>query len=288
MCGAISKKKKPHSRIRRIVGGINAKKGAWPWVVAIKAMSGMTACSGVLIAPSWVITAAHCFKRFTDPMFWRVRIGEYDLSRYDGTERDIVLRKIFWPRDYQIEFNSRSHSGSYNATKYRHDIALIQLDEELVLDGMDTNTICLPSLSPDYMYTEEMDDDFRIYNENADCWVTGWGLLKDNATTGILQQAQGNVISGPACEQMWNKNIDDNMVCFGDGNKGPCTGDSGGPLMCQKEGQYFLVGVVSWGTEGCSRTGYPSVFTRIWSYMEWIREVITITEEEDLEPLPEP
>lgn len=43
-------------------------------------------------------------------------------------------------------------------------------------------------------------------------------------------------------------------------------GDSGGPLV---ENEY-QVGVVSWGIP-CAK-GKPDVFTRVYSYLDWIKE----------------
>lgn len=51
-------------------------------------------------------------------------------------------------------------------------------------------------------------------------------------------------------------------------------GDSGGPLICRQEGYHYLAGVTSWGVSGCQTTGYPSVFTRVAYYTDWVQKVI--------------
>ena len=44
----------------RIVGGVDAKYGAWPWQVQLRNTSGFPYCGGSLVSDQWVVTATHC------------------------------------------------------------------------------------------------------------------------------------------------------------------------------------------------------------------------------------
>lgn len=59
-------------------------------------------------------------------------------------------------------------------------------------------------------------------------------------------------------------------------NKGPCNGDSGGPLTIQRDGRSFLRGLVSEGVSQADdvycNPNFPTIFTDVALYRAWIKQ----------------
>jgi secreted trypsin-like serine protease len=50
-------------------------------------------------------------------------------------------------------------------------------------------------------------------------------------------------------------------------------GDSGGPLVIQEDdGRYTEIGIVSFGHSSGCEMGFPVVFTRVTSFLDWIEK----------------
>ena len=50
-----------------------------------------------------------------------------------------------------------------------------------------------------------------------------------------------------------------------------CQGDSGGPLICDDDGKPVVYGVTSWAV-GCAKTGYPNIYAKVASHLDWIKQ----------------
>ena len=77
-----------------------------------------------------------------------------------------------------------------------------------------------------------------------------------------------------------NLTLTTKQICAGNSansNKDACQLDSGGPMACMSNGVVELVGIVSYGI-GCGGTdNIPGVYTRVASYLNWIKpKMVTI------------
>uniref|UniRef100_A0A8C6BYI1 Peptidase S1 domain-containing protein n=1 Tax=Monodon monoceros TaxID=40151 RepID=A0A8C6BYI1_MONMO len=110
------------------------------------------------------------------------------------------------------------------------------------------------------------------------CTVAGWGLLGLNRRTDVLQDVQLAVQRNGECSRRFVFYTGQTQICVGDPRerKSAFLGDSGGPLVCNNVAQ----GIVSYG----NRFGTPpAVFTRISSFLPWIRRTMRRFKEWGLE-----
>ncbi|KAJ8931008.1 hypothetical protein NQ314_016129 [Rhamnusium bicolor] len=227
--------------IPRIINGREAIPHSIPYqaYIIVTGENGRWLCSGSLISPNYVLTAAHCV---IDGVSAEVYLGSHNILQPESTRVIVTSYNLTAHKDYGELFIS-------------NDIGLIKLPTPVELDE-DVNVVSLPGLTA---YTNY---------EGRNARVSGWGLTIGGGTTSqVLMEVNSTVISNDLCNSYYGI-VEESQICLsGVGGVGPCNGDSGGPLVLGNE----QIGITSYGVLGCP-PDYPSGFTRIASYLDWIEQ----------------
>ncbi|MDX3055200.1 serine protease [Streptomyces sp. NE06-03E] len=239
-----------------IVGGKPVAVADSPWTVALSSrdrFGGTRAgqfCGGVAIAPSKVLTAAHCLRddvlgaSVTEVRDLRVIAGRDELSGPGGQE--IPVRSSWVNPGYDPHTNAG-------------DLAVLTLDRAL----------------PEKSVIPMAGAGNAAYEPGTEATVYGWG-----DTTGYGAYASGlhaatvRVLPDSDCAWAYPGGTQgaydaSSMLCAGDtaGGRDACQGDSGGPLVARGR----LIGLVSWGS-GCGSPGSPGVYTRVSAAIRWMAD----------------
>lgn len=236
----------------QIIGGEEATPGQWPWMAALVFSSVSNAhlghfCGGTLVAPEWVMTAAHCTQGLTASRI-DVVLGRHDLTSDDGERIDVVEILVH---------------PNYDPNTLDSDIALLRLEQ--------------PSAQqPIQIATPEIIGE--LVQPGSVATVIGWGNtnIANPHYPETLQQAHLPVVERDICNSpsAYNGGVTPNMLCAGydEGYQDSCKGDSGGPLMLPQTedlAAWVQIGIVSWG-EGCAQVYRYGVYTQLANFAAWV------------------
>lgn len=252
-CGAVAAENlkithKQQLTLPRIIGGVEAPKGEFPWMASVQ-WQGQHFCGGSVIADEWILTAAHCVEDETANNL-QVRVNFTDLNNTAQGESHQV-QEIFVKQAY-LDGQSQDIALLKLATKVSSAVAPITLADE---------NIMLAAGKPGSVAT-----------------VSGWGnqsTITDDFPN-MLQKVQVPLVSNEVCNSAgaYGGQVQNTEMCAGlaQGGKDSCQGDSGGPIVIRQNGDYVQAGIVSWG-DGCAQPNKYGVYARVASFNEWIADV---------------
>lgn len=238
-CGPVSGPAAIQEARDAIIGGVPASAGDFPNTGAL-VVQGEVWCTGTLIAPAVVLTAAHCIQAYElpggQPPSFTLALDAsdaYSAGLYEGT--GMLAHEQYDP----------------NAWYDANDIGLVFLAEH---PAGATHEL-LPSPAEGAALAVGADIDIAGYGQTDENIYESAGVLY-KAHTELTAMGQGDItIGGPNQPQ-------------------GCFGDSGGPSFITVGGTRRQVGVVSAGVgEGCND---GEIHTRVDAYLQWIDDNVDL------------
>ncbi|XP_017881078.2 chymotrypsin-like protease CTRL-1 [Ceratina calcarata] len=230
-------------------GDVNSRK-MYPFVAKIgfKSNTGeiVYPCSGAILNERTVLTTASCaLAKSTRYKLDSVLVGELDdesISNPDAQRLDI---------SYVIKH------PNYQSEIFANNIAMLRLNEPIRYAA---------TVQPVCLIRREW-----YLNTGTTSVLAGWGKTARQTTKPCKQQALTmKILSTDQCTNYYDQGLSVELCAIG--NETPCGGYSGSPLLSKHEDTYFLLGLLSYGSDCSVVRNFPSVFVDVQKYIRWIFE----------------
>jgi secreted trypsin-like serine protease len=201
-------------------------------------------CTGTIVGQRFVVSAAHCFAKYFEPVTLNPSI---DVSFGSGASVSRRVKKLTYHDGFakSTQYPKMGKTPGYPEAPL-NDVALLELQDEIPSSSIPIGI--LPS-------------SIKL-NENQVIKIAGFGKTDDKAFSQVLRATQ-----------MYLHQTKETAKVIGAVNsdsQSACNGDSGGPALVVVSDFLYLVGATSYGSKHCADGSV--VFTDLRLFHGWLNE----------------
>ena len=225
-----------------IIGGTAVPDGKYLFMAYIKLYRNgkpFAACSGTLIDPDSVLTAAHCL---VDTSGATVVVGRTDLRQRNQGQEIAASEPFIHPR--------------YNHPAFAYDVGVLMLSRPV------------KGIKPIKLATAKQNN---LETPGRKLTVAGWGVTKPKGklvpprmrevSVPVVSDSRADRAYATAPPSVRAPYYPSLQVAAGEKGKDSCVGDSGGPLF--DPGSRTEVGITDYGPLPCAQVRYPGIYTEV-------------------------